>query len=319
MKLQKMAFVMTVLAMSFSAVNYLAQAQDNSSSGTATSSVDAPLGRWDLTMKSPREEYPSWLELKNEDGHLKILVQGRRGSVVQLPEVAFSNGLLTFSYPKYRWSFEGKLTGATLSGTATGPDGVLLQWVGVKAPDLHRTGAPKWGRSIKLFNGTDLTGWKMDQAGPPVWTVQNGTLVSPAHGPELISDRKFGDFKLHVEFNCGDTSNSGIFLRGRYELQVENDSAKQAPSHHTGGIYGYLAATPEQPRSTGEWQSYDIMLIGRRITVLQNGMKILDDQEIPGITGGALDSHEALPGPIYLQGSEPGHVSFRNIIITPAK
>jgi hypothetical protein len=175
------------------------------------------------------------------------------------------------------------------------------------------------GRPVQLFNGKDLTGWKMDQSGPPVWTVQDGVLLSPGHGSELISDKKFEDFKLHVEFNCGETSNSGIFLRGRYEVQVDNDSVKQPPSYHTGGVYGFLAATPEQPRTIGQWQSFDITLIGRRITVLQNGLKIIDDQEIPGITGGALDSHKALPGPIYLQGSEPGRVSFRNIVLIPAR
>ena len=85
----------------------------------------------------------------------------------------------------------------------------------------------------------------------------------------------------------------------------------------TGGIYGFLAASPEQPRKPGEWQTYDITLVGRVVTVVQNGQTIIDKQEIPGITGGALDSHEALPGPIYLQGSEAGHVAFRNITLTP--
>ena len=87
----------------------------------------------------------------------------------------------------------------------------------------------------------------------------------------------------------------------------------------TGGVYGFLAPSPEQPRRPGEWQSYDITLVGRVVTVVQNGQTIIDKQEIPGITGGALDSHEALPAPIYLQGSEAGHVAFRNITITPAE
>jgi hypothetical protein len=87
----------------------------------------------------------------------------------------------------------------------------------------------------------------------------------------------------------------------------------------TGGVYGFLAATPEQPRRPGEWQTYDITLVGRVVTVVQNGQTIIDKQEIPGITGGALDSHEGLPGPIYLQGSEDGHVAFRNILITAGK
>jgi hypothetical protein len=84
-------------------------------------------------------------------------------------------------------------------------------------------------------------------------------------------------------------------------------------------VYGFLAPTPELPRKSGEWQSFDITFLGRTITVVQNGQEVIAQQEIPGITGGALDSHEELPGPIYLQGSEQGRVAFRNIVITPAE
>jgi hypothetical protein len=150
------------------------------------------------------------------------------------------------------------------------------------------------------------------------WKVENGAMISPGNGPELINDQKFEDFKLHVEFNCGENSNSGIYLRGRYEVQVETDSIDEPASHHMGGVYGFLAPNPELPRKPNEWQTYDITLIGRRITVVQNGQTITNDQEIPGITGGALDSHEELPGPIYLQGGEKGHVLYRSIVITPA-
>ena len=180
----------------------------------------------------------------------------------------------------------------------------------------HSTSAADW---VSLFNGKDLSGWKMDKPGPPEWTVQNGTLVSPGNGPELVSEAKFQNFKLHVEFNCGVNSNSGIYLRGRYEVQIETESESEPPSHHTGGVYGFLAPTPEQPRAPDTWQTFDITLIGRRVTAIQNGKTIIDNQEIPGITGGAVDSREESPGPIYLQGSEKGHVAFRNMVITPAK
>ena len=187
------------------------------------------------------------------------------------------------------------------------------------ADTLKRSGTPKWGTSIALFNGKDLSGWKMSPANSPkVWKVENGALVTPGNGPELINDRKLEDFKLHVEFNCGENSNSGIYLRGRYEVQVETDSIEEPPSHHMGGLYGFLAPKPELPRKPGEWQTYDITLVGRNVTVVQNGQTIIDNQEIPGVTGGALDSHEELPGPIYLQGSEKGRVAYRSIVVTPA-
>jgi hypothetical protein len=171
-----------------------------------------------------------------------------------------------------------------------------------------------------LFNGKDLTGWKMNNPSPEAaWKVEDGALVSPGHGSEIINDSKFEDFKLHIEFNSPPNANSGVYLRGRYEVQIETDSVQEPSSHHTGGVYGFLAPSPEMPRKPGEWQSFDITLVGRMITVVQNGQTIINNQEIPGITGGALDSHEGLPGPIYLQGSENGHVAYRNIVITPAR
>jgi hypothetical protein len=102
-------------------------------------------------------------------------------------------------------------------------------------------------------------------------------------------------------------------------LQIEDNSIQEPSSHHTGGIYGFIAPSPDLPRKPGEWQTFDITLVGRTITVAQNGTTIIEQKEIPGITGGALDSHEELPGPIYLQGSEDGHVAFRNVVVTPAK
>ncbi|MGP8252967.1 MAG: DUF1080 domain-containing protein [Terracidiphilus sp.] len=289
-----------------------------------TATVLPFLGRWDLTLKAPDREYPSWLEVRQEGGELKAQMVGRWGNARPLPKVEISAGRLLFVSPKEEEGskddmvFQGSLTEGTLSGTVNGPDGTVWTWTGEKAPALERSHAPKWGKPIQLFNGNDLTGWKMSSAGPPEWTVQNGNLLSPGNGPELIADSKFQDFKLHVEFNCGKDSNSGVYLRGRYEVQIETESEAEPPSHHTGGIYGFLAPTPELPRTPDQWQTFEITLVGRKVTVVQNGQIVIDNQEIPGITGGALDSREALPGPIYLQGSEKGHVAFRNIVITPA-
>lgn len=299
-----------------------------SSAKTSSSRSDAAvkllLGRWDLTLKAPDREYPSWLEIQQEDGQLKAQMVGRWGNVRPLPKMELTNGHLMFVSPKEEEDrkddmvFEGRLIGEALSGTTTGPDGTRWQWTGRRAPTLKRTGIPKWGKPISLFNGKDLTGWRPDKSNSATkWKVQDGSLVSPGRGPEIISDAKFEDFKLHVEFNCGEQSNSGVYLRGRYEVQVETNSEQEPPSHHTGGIYGFIAPSPELPRKAGEWESFDITLVGRMVTVVQNGQTIIDPQEIPGITGGALDSHEELPGPIYLQGSEDGHVRYRNIVITP--
>lgn len=283
------------------------------------------LGRWDLTLKAPDREYPSWLEITEEQGQLKARMVGRWGNARPLPKVEIAGRRLTFISPKEEegrknddMRFEAKLVGGRLVGKTSGPDGTPWPFIGERAPSLKRTAPPKWGKPVTLFNGKDLIGWKPDKENPAAaWKVQDGVLVSPGHGPELISTRSFGDFKLHIEFNIGKEANSGVYLRGRYEVQVEDDSTKEPPSHHTGGVYGFIAPSPEQPRKPGEWQRYDITLVGRTITVVQNGTTVIDKQEVPGITGGALNSHEGQPGPIYLQGSENGQVSYRNIVVTP--
>jgi hypothetical protein len=326
MRLQTI-FFRTVVFFSILSASAFAQTAASTAKKSAGSdaSVQPFLGRWDLTLKAPEREYPSWIEIQQENGDLKAQFVSRWGNARPLPEITITNGHLRFVSPKAEEErkddmvFEGTMKGHTLSGTTTGQDGTPWTWTGQRAPSLKRAGAPKWGKPIQLFNGKDLTGWKPDKPNPASeWKVIDGNLVSPGHGPELINNSKFEDFKLHIEFNCGEKANSGVYLRGRYEVQIETNSEQEPPSHHTGGVYGFIAPSPELPRKAGEWQTFDITLVGRTVTVVQNGQNIIDHKEIPGITGGALDSHEGLPGPIYLQGSEDGHITFRNIVITPA-
>ena len=327
MNMQRTTLMLGLVVLSLGAAGNSGSAHSAKTSSEVPADSDAAfLGRWDLTLKAPDREYPSWLELTHENGQLKAQMVGRWGNARPLPHTEIVDGHLKFVSPKEEEDrkddmvFEATLSGNHLSGTTTGPDGTVWTWTGERALSLKRNAAPKWGKPITLFNGKDLSGWTMTKSSSAaVWKVENGLLITPGEGPELINNSKFQDFKLHVEFRCDPTSNSGIYLRGRYEVQIETDSADEPPSHHTGGVYGFLAPSPELPRKSGEWQTYDITLIGRNVTVVQNGQTVIDNQEIPGITGGALDSHEASPGPIYLQGSEKGRVSFRNIVLTPAE
>jgi len=288
------------------------------------STQKAFLGRWDLTLNAPDKEYPSWLEITEDGGQYKARMVSRWGHARTLPKLELTGNKIVFVSRKEEEErkddmvFEGKLIGSKLVGTTTGQDGSPWTWTGERAPSLKRAKPAKWGKAIQLFNGKDTTGWQLvDPNAKMSWTVENGALISPGHGPELATVAKFQDFKLHIEFNVPRGGNSGVYLRGRYELQIENDLEPEAPSQRTGGVYGFLAPTPEAPRKPGEWQTYDITLIGRMVTVSLNGQTIIDNKEVPGITGGALDSHEGLPGPIYLQGSEEGRVAFRNIVVTP--
>ena len=282
------------------------------------------LGRWDLTVTGDKE-YPSWLEVTQENGKLAANFVGRWGNARPLPKIEINKDKITFTSPKEEEDaqsdmvYEGSLQGDTLSGTVNAPKGGTWKWTATRAPKLEAKKNVKWGRPIELFNGKDLTGWTMtDPNTKTPWTVVDGALTSPTHGPEIINSQKFRDFKLHVEFKVNDNSNSGVYLRGRYEVQVETNSAQEPPSHHMGGIYGFIAAKPEI-RTANVWHNYDITLIGRTVTVVLDGKAVITRQEIPGITGGALDSHEGDAGPIYLQGSEDGHVAYRRVVITPAE
>src|SRR5215472_2218579 len=135
-------------------------------------SADSFLGRWDLTLKAPDREYPSWMEVRQENGQLAAQMVGRWGNARPLPKVELSNGVLTFVSPKQEEGrnddmvFEGKLVGNTLSGTTTGPDGTPWSWTGRRAPSLKRAHAPVWAKPVQLFNGTDLTGWRTDKPNP---------------------------------------------------------------------------------------------------------------------------------------------------------
>ena len=291
----------------------------------AASSLKQFLGRWDLSIKAPQGELPSWIEVSEENGQPKVIMVGVTDHATELKKVDFKDGELTFVSPGGEEGFnedtifKAKSAGGKLTGTVSSAKGTSWPLTGRRAPSLKRNAPPKWGKPVTLFDGKDFTGWKFSAGQKPHWSVEDGTLVNNGHGAEIISVPKFQDFKLHLEFNCAPMSNSGVYLRGRYEVQIETDSADEPLNRRTGGVYGFLTPSPQIPPKPGEWQIYDITLVGRTVTLVQNGKTIIDHQEIPGITGGALDSHEELPGPIYLQGSEKGRVAFRNIVITPAE
>lgn len=280
-------------------------------------------GRWDLTIQMNDRELPSWLEVY-KSGHNTLV--GRfvfaSGSARPVSEIKQKGELFTFSIPR-QWEPEGvdmsfifKLSEEKLKGTMIYTDGSSHNWHGVKAPALEYNENPKWGQTTSLFNNKDLTGWHV--IGKNEWAVEDGILKNKKAGGNLISDQKFTDFKLLLEFRYPKGSNSGIYLRGRYEVQIEDNIGMDPSPILFGGIYGFLSPNEMAAKAPGEWQQYEITLIGRRVTVKANGKTIISEQNIPGITGGALDSNEGDPGPIYIQGDH-GPIEFRNIKITPAE
>lgn len=278
-------------------------------------------GKWDVVVEKDGQALPSWFEIY-KSGHSTLI--GRFvyafGSARPIAEIKTANNKFTFSIPK-QWeggdvdmAFEGELDGDGLKGTMRYVDGKTYHWTAQKAPKLAYHKNPKWGSPTLLFNGKDLTGWKA--MGDNQWVVENGILKSPKSGANLVTEAVFNDFKLHIEFRYPEGSNSGVYLRGRYEVQIEDNKGKEPSSTLFAGIYGFLSPTEMMAKNAGEWQQYDITLIGRRVTVVANGVPVIIDQSIPGITGGALDSREGEPGPFFIQGDH-GPIEYRNIIVTP--
>ena len=280
-------------------------------------------GRWDLTITMADKQLPSWLEVQHSG--VRTLV-GRlvfaSGSARPISKINFKDGKFNFTLPP-QWEketkdleFEGAITPTGLSGTLIFVDGKKYTWTGVRAPTLRRTGEPVYGEPINLLNNSDLKGWHA--MGENQWTVENGILRSAKSGANLVTDLSFTDFKLHLEFRYQKGSNSGVYLRGRYEVQIDDAKGLEPMSGHLGGIYGFLPPNENVARDPGEWQTYDITLRGRMVTVVANNKTVICNQEIPGITGGAIDSKEGEPGPLLLQGDH-GPIEYRNIIITPIK
>ncbi len=279
------------------------------------------VGKWDLDVEMDKGILPSWLEVKKSG--TKALVGyfvAHNGSARPISEVFFHNGIIDFSIPPQfdglnDLHFQGLLKQGKLSGVILDSQGGVNKFSGVRAPKLIRSMDVNWGKSISLFNGYNLDGWKSsDPEKKNQWTVKKGVLLNPESGVNLITDKKFEDFKLSIEFRYPKGSNSGVYLRGRYEVQVEDNYGLEPESTLFGGIYGFLKPNQMAAKPAGEWQRYEITLIGRRVSVVANDKKIINDQIIPGITGGALDSKEALPGPIMLQGDH-GIIEYRNIKI----
>jgi hypothetical protein len=275
----------------------------------------AILGRWDVTVQG-EDTYPLWFEIAEAEGALKGRLQGRFGHALDLESVEASGTHLMMSVEGT--AYHANLTGATWKGTGEGKDGVKFEWVAERAPALPARAEITWGKPVPLFNGTDLTGWLPRHTSEPNrWKAEEGTLVNEESGSDLVTDSKLQDFQLHVEVMVPEGSNSGIYLRGRYEVQVQDDYGKEPHARGMGGIYGQVTPVENAALPPGEWQSFDITLVGRTVTVVLNGKTIIDRQEIPGTTGGALDSREAEPGPIFLQGDH-GRILYRNLVVTPA-
>jgi len=166
-------------------------------------------------------------------------------------------------------------------------------------------------QSGRKLIGKDLTGWKTrhSQNG---WRVEKGVLINTPPSSDLYTEEKFWNFELHYEYKIPPGGNSGLYLRGRYEIQILDDYGQPPREGGNGAIYGKIAPKVNASKPADQWQTVDVKMVGKQVTVRLNGTIIIDKQEINGVTGAALDDREDEPGPILLQGDH-GPVFFRNI------
>lgn len=288
----------------------------------AFAQAPSPLaGRWNFNL--PGGNRASWLGITEDHGTLKVWYQPTGGNVFQVKDVKSTGGghlSMTVSQasatrPATTWELDAKVD--QLVGTQKRGDSTI-DLVGVRAPELKRADPKAWAKPQPLFNGKDLTGWEpIGNAANSHWVVKDGLLINEEHGANLKTTAKFDDFKLHFEVVCPDRANSGFYLRGRYEIQLEYEVAgSEPPERSMGSIYGRIAPKVELPRKTGEWETFDVTFVGRTVTIVRNGVLTVDRQEVEGITGGALDANEAEPGVFYIQGDHTGGLKFRNITVS---
>jgi hypothetical protein len=292
-------------------------------------------GRWDITINGPPKGKAWWLEV-NGAGTPSMggkFISAYAGDLNVIQEISLKNGELRFGFMRKERPQDGKpgrtvhvvyaarLVNGKLEGTwaIEGGKQPPVPWVGVRAPVIKDKDDGSWreGKPVHLFDGKDLKGWRALVPGRSLgWSVKDGMLSSTGHANNLISNAKFWNFILHLDYRVGPHSNSGIGLRGRYEVQILEDHGRPPNTHSNGALYSRIAPSVNASKPPSEWQTYDIRLVGRQVTVVLNGKTVIDKGEIEGLTAMASDPNEGEPGPISLQGDH-GPVDFRNIVVTP--
>lgn len=301
----------------------------------AAASKDAQFnGRWDINVVNEPRARVWWLEVTGA-GTPQVagkFVGAPGGGMDVIPRISVKGGQLEFEFdriykgprngPMQKGVYKAKLEGGKLQGSfqVEGDDSSRLAWTGVRAAEIKDKDDGSWktGKRIAVFNGRDLSGWHTRLAGHEIgWRVTDGLLNNGAAGvPDLVSDATFWNFQLHVEYRIGKGSNSGVGLRGRYEIQILDDGGRPIDVHSNGALYSRVVPSKEASRAPGEWQQFDIRLVGRTLTVVLNDQKVIDHAEVEGLTAIANNGDEGKPGPLILQGDH-GPVEFRNITLTP--
>jgi hypothetical protein len=290
----------------------------------ATQQQNQYLGRWNLQGTGENSTYVYWLEVKDEGGQLTGMFLNRGGSPVKLGTVKIDNGEIVFALPPGRNNapspeYHAKLQGEKLVGSVQLANR-KVDFVGTrppKWPPADANASHTFGKPVDLFDGKSMDAWDVqDKSKPMGWVIEEGAMTNTPPANNLVSKQKFKDFKIHAEYKLTQGSNSGIYLRGRYELQVLDDYGKPPEAHSHMSVYAWHAPLVNASKPAGEWQMMEATLVANKVTVFLNGQKVQDNATLEAITGGALDANETEPGPIMLQGDHE-KVWYRKVTVTP--
>ena len=316
------------------------------------------LGAWNITGTGQDSAIIMWLEVKEDAGQLKAMFLNRVGNPAPLAIVFLDKDELVFrggsverpSGPEYRAKIEnGKLAmrytvtqgggrgrGGNVDPNAPPPPPPterVVSLVGVRPPAWPAVDANAkhtYGKPVVLFDNKSLEMWDVQFPNRAIgWRIEDGAMTNAWVAPEagarrpagnnLVSKEKFLNHRLEAEYKLASGSNGGIYLRGRYELQILDDPKGTArPDLDHMAIYGRTPPSVKASKPAGEWQTMEAILVGNRVTVTLNGQRVHDNAVILGVTGGTLDNDELAPGPLMVQGDH-SDVWIRKLVLTPIK
>lgn len=309
----------------------------------ASAATNPFVGRWALTLPAGNA---GWLGISEEQGQYKGQILWGGGSVVPVTSTKIEGDKLVVTRVEAGRKASGKTPAreevtetitATLKGDVmqlstvktrkNGKTFGAATFTGKRIPDLPpkpELSKVKFGAPIVLFNGKDLSGWRLiNPQQENGWSVKDGILMNRPVQVEgkphkrygnLRTDAEFEDFNLRLEARTLEKSNSGVYLRGIYEIQVMESYGKPLDPHNMGALYSRITPSVAAEKPVGEWQTMDITLVDRHLTVILNGKTIIDNQPVLGCTGGAMTSDESKPGPLFLQGDH-SNIDYRNIVL----
>jgi hypothetical protein len=189
-------------------------------------------------------------------------------------------------------------------------------------PDLSKV---LFDEPVDLLAG-GIESWVLtDQNKLNGWRLENGELINEstkmnftAYGAyaNLRTKQEFYDFELTVEYNVPVNGNSGIYLRGAYEVQVVDRDSRMQGIQGPGAIFGRIIPTVNAGKPGGEWNKLKVFLVDRHVTVMLNGICVIDNEPLEGCTGGGINADDTAHGPILLQGDHTS-VKYKNMVMRP--